>query len=156
MQKLRGVFPLLGLALAILFWTELSTHKKLVNEAEAVHKLSTYTVMTAKGTSMEPLAHTGDKFTVKLGSDVSIGDYIVAEIDRCETVKCEQHKKTTVAKRLLKVDGPCYFIAGENQPSSWDSYDYGWLCDTNIKIIGKITQINAKDFENFSNITISK
>lgn len=105
------------------------------------NSLSTYEVHKIVGKSMNPTLYENDKITIKITSSANEGDLITAD---CNSVKCENPTRKHLAKRLLYKKDSCYFIAGDNQPISFDSYDYGWLCNDELIITGIITKINDK------------
>jgi len=69
-------------------------------------------------------------------SSPKVDDIIVFECGNFK--KC--HSKVLI-KRIKKIDNYCYFVEGDNQPSSWDSNDYGWLCGNEIRILGVVKNV---------------
>lgn len=86
------------------------------------------------GISMQPTIKDGEIVTV-YKIKPKVGDIVAAN---CFSSKCKYIEKTNIVKRLTKKEGDCYYLEGDNQPISFDSNDFGWLCGEEIKFRGVV------------------
>lgn len=83
------------------------------------------------GHSMEPRFKDSQKLTVFIHHAPKIGSSVVFE---CMVDKCHPGLKH---KFVRKIEENCYWMEGLSE-KSFDSRNYGWLCDKEIKIKGVV------------------
>ena len=90
--------------------------------------------LTIRGKSMEPTFHDGQLVRYSAGAIPKVGDVISFD---CLVDKC---LRQTVAHRLISIEpNGCMNIEGDNQPTSFDTKDYGCLMPDEIAIKGVAT-----------------
>lgn len=89
------------------------------------------------GESMLPTIQDGATLLVDYDLTPKVGDIITLH---CNEVCNGGHHDIT--KRLIKIDANnCYWLQGDNQPDSWDSIDYGWVCPDQRELWGVVIEI---------------
>lgn len=88
------------------------------------------------GLSMYPTIKDGDVVEFDSSITPKIGDVVDF---RCFNEKClngSPNYDNYKVKRLSDIRDNCYYFLGDNPDMSWDSRNYGWLCGTDVKILG--------------------
>lgn len=87
--------------------------------------------------SMNPTLMLGDISVTNRFENPNVGDII--SFDCVDTSKCGVSIMTGVIHRLVAVEpNGCMHIEGDNQPSAFDTRDYGCLMPSEISIVGVV------------------
>ena len=93
------------------------------------------------GKSMEPTFYEGDLLLVDPNIDPVEMDIIVFSCLKCENIDSTE----ILTKRIYEVNNEmCFWLLGDNQLSSHDSTEFGWLCEDDLKIYGVVVGIKNK------------
>lgn len=96
-----------------------------------------YVEFIGEGSSMEPTLFHGDTLIVDPRALPQENDLIVFN---CKT--CEKNNEEIMTKRLYEINSEgCYWLLGDNRENSFDSKDYGWLCEDDIEYHGVVKEI---------------
>lgn len=93
-----------------------------------------YYVVSATGNSMTPCYKEGGQRKIYPDIEPQIGEPIAID---CYAEKCHNKRLSKILKD--KKDG-CIWIEGCNE-KSYDSRNYGWLCEKEYKILGLTTEL---------------
>lgn len=102
---------------------------------------------TAEGPCMEPTLKSGQPFELDHYRLPQEGDIISFSCFN----KCNREDFRTASgemiltKRLIRINGDCYWVEGDNKENSFDSNDFGWICkNQDIRVNGVVTAIGDK------------
>lgn len=99
---------------------------------------------STSGPSMLPtIPEAGGLLVENIGSP-EVGDIVIF---RCEVKACNypgnRWDVINYTKRIEYKKGNCYYFLGDNPPNSYDSRDYGWLCEgKDFTMLGTVIYIN--------------
>ena len=98
-----------------------------------------FDLFPVSGESMKPTIENGSSVLIHPDS-AEIGDIVVFE---CYSSECRYPGDNggVLIKRVTQKQGNCFYLEGDNRLKSWDSRSYGWLCDDDLKILGKVVWI---------------
>lgn len=98
-----------------------------------------FATFIGSGSSMEPTLFDGDELVVDTKREVVENDIIVFDCLSCPWID------EALTKRVQKIDEHgCFWVVGDNPSSSFDSKDFGWLCEDDIGLIGVVSEIKRK------------
>lgn len=102
----------------------------------------------AYGPSMYP--------TIQSGQEFELDSYLAPEVNDIISFSCFQrciegdtapNGEKILTKRLLKINGSCYWVEGDNKSDSYDSREFGWICKgDDIRLNGVVTAIGDNVF----------
>ncbi len=100
--------------------------------------------MAISGNSMFPTLKNGDLVHFAK-EDPSVGEIVIFT---CLSPRClpepDEVPGPRLVKRLNKIENDCYTFLGDNPEESFDSRDFGQLCNEELIIEGIVTSIEVK------------
>lgn len=103
-------------------------------------------IYAVDGESMLPTLKPGDRIHYSKRAPI-VGEIIIL---KCLSSRChpsEEDKKNggpTYVKRVEKIENGCYTVLGDNTERSFDSRNFGPLCNSEIEILGVADSVDYK------------
>jgi len=114
----------------------------LGNGEEPQKKYSTVRSVVIAGESMEPTLSVGQTVLADFAKEPKVGDIVYFDCIKVCMDPEDTESVSHLVKRIKEIDSNGrWFIVGDNQPESWDSYDHGWILPSERASIGVVTEI---------------
>ena len=103
-------------------------------------------ITTAEGPCMDPTLKSGQPFELDSFKVPEEGDIISFScFKKCIEGGTASNGEKILTKRLIKKEGDCFWVEGDNKGNSYDSRTFGWICkNQDIRVNGVVTAIGDK------------